>query len=300
MAEMTVSVTGGIEICYETFGNDADPAILMVMGLSAPMGWWSTELCEAIASRGYRVIRFDNRDTGGSTKVRDHRVGRSDIVRTFLGERRRAAYTISDLAGDAFALLDALEIKRAHIVGASMGGMIAQTMAIECPERVASLTSMMSTTGRRTVGWQHPKLLPTLLARATPTRGAYVQRSIHMQELIGSSAYPPNHNEVRERAEETYDRGWSASGVLRQMQAVLCQPDRTADLRGLKMPVCVLHGLEDPMVHPSGGRATSAAIPGSELILLPGLGHDLPRQLYPTFVDAIDRTARRSCDLPVT
>ena len=293
MAETTVSVSDEIEICYEAFGNEADPAVLMIMGLSAPMGWWSTELCEKIAACGYRVIRFDNRDTGGSTKLHEHRVGRSDIVRTFVGERRPAPYTISDLAGDAFGLLDALQIDRAHLVGASMGGMIAQTMAIERPGRVVSLTSMMSTTGRRTVGWQHPKLLPTLLARATPSRGAYVQRSLRMQELIGSPAYPSRDREVRERAEVTYDRGWSASGVLRQMQAVLSQPDRTADLSRLTIPVCVIHGLEDPMVHPSGGRATAATVPGSELVLLPGHGHDLPRQLYPTFVDAIDRTARR-------
>ncbi len=294
MAESTVSVSDRIEICYQSFGNDADPTILMIMGLSAPMGWWSSELCGLVASRGYRVIRFDNRDTGASTKLRDHRVGRSDIVRTFLGERRPAPYSMSDLAGDAFGLLDGLGVERAHVVGASMGGMIAQTMAIEHPERVLSLTSMMSTTGRRTVGWQHPKLLPTLLARATPSRGAYVQRSLRMQELIGSATYPSDPQEVRKRAEETYDRGWSASGVLRQMQAVLSQPDRTNDLHRLQMPVCVIHGLEDPMVHPSGGRATAAAIPGSELILLRGLGHDLPRQLYPTFVDAIDRTARRA------
>jgi len=298
VAESTMSVSDHIEICYETFGDEADPAILMIMGLSAPMGWWSTELCESIAARGYRVIRFDNRDTGGSTKLHDRHVGRSDIVRTFLGERRPAPYTISELAGDAFGLLDGLGIERTHLVGASMGGMIAQTMAIERPERVASLTSMMSTTGRRTVGWQHPKLLPTVLARATPSRGAYVQRSLRMQELVGSVTYPTDRREVRERAEETYDRGWSASGVLRQMQATLSQPDRTTDLHRLDLPVCVIHGLEDPMIHPSGGRATAAAVPGSELILLPGLGHDLPRQLYPTFVDAIDRTARRSTDQP--
>ncbi|UYM06251.1 alpha/beta fold hydrolase [Solicola gregarius] len=294
MAETTVSVGDGIDICYETFGDRSDPTMLLVMGLAGPMGWWSVELCEALAARGYHVIRYDNRDTGASTKQRERRVNRSDIIRAFLGDHNRAVYTMSDLAGDAFGLLDALDIDRFHLVGASMGGMIAQTMAIERPERVRSLTSIMSTTGRRTVGWQHPKLLPALLARTGPTRGAYVERTIRTQQLIGSPTFPPDLAELRSRAEETYDRGWSASGVLRQMLAILCQPDRTAELEGLDIATCVVHGLEDPLVHPSGGRATAQAIPNAELILIPGLGHDLPRQLTPTFVDAIDRTARRT------
>ncbi|UPK74149.1 alpha/beta fold hydrolase [Nocardioidaceae bacterium SCSIO 66511] len=293
MTETTVSVSDRIEICYQTFGDRTDPTVLLVMGLAGPMGWWSVDLCEALAARGYHVIRFDNRDTGASTKLREQRVNRSDIIRAFVGDHGRAAYTMSDLADDGFGLLDALDIESCHVVGASMGGMIAQTMAIEHPERVRSLTSIMSTTGRRTVGWQHPKLIPALLARTGPTRGAYVERSIRTQQLLGTSTFPAPIAELRARAEETYDRGWSASGVLRQMLAVLCQPDRTNDLERLDLAACVIHGLEDPLVHPSGGRATAQAIRASELVLIPGLGHDLPAQLTTMFVDAIDRTAQR-------
>ncbi|MGH3358011.1 MAG: alpha/beta fold hydrolase [Nocardioidaceae bacterium] len=298
MTEATVSVGNDIDICYETFGEPSDPTVLLIMGLSGPMNWWSTDLCELIASRGYHVVRYDNRDTGASSVLRDRRVGRSDVVRAFLGDRRHAPYGLGDLADDAFGLLDAIDVDRAHLVGVSMGGMIAQTMAIARPERVLSLTSMMSTTGRRSVGWQHPRLFPMLLARTGHSRAEYVRRSLATQRLIGSPGFERDLDEHRARAEETYDRGWSASGVLRQMLAVLTQRDRTRDLRRLDLPTCVVHGLVDPMVHVSGGRATALAVRGSELVLIPGLAHDLPKALNPTFADAIDRTARRSQSRP--
>lgn len=298
MAELTVRTDDDIEICYETFGDPADPTVLLVMGLSGPMNWWSAELCELIASRGYHVIRFDNRDTGASSKLRARRVGRLDVLRTFAGDRRRAPYSLSDLADDAFGLLDGIGVDGAHVVGVSMGGMIAQTMAIARPARVLSLTSIMSTTGRRTVGWQHPRLFPALLAPTGRTREEYVARSLAMDRMIGSPGYVTKADELRARAQETYDRGWSASGVLRQMLAILAQPDRTADLRRLDLPACVIHGLVDPMVHVSGGRATADAIPGSELLLIAGLAHDLPPQLNDTFADAIDRTARLAYSRP--
>lgn len=293
MAEVTARVGPDVEICYEAFGDPSKPTVLLIMGLSGPMNWWSVELCEEIAARGYHVVRFDNRDTGRSSVLRHLRVRRADVVRTFLGDRR-APYTLGDLADDAFGLLDALRVDGAHVVGVSMGGMIAQTMAIARPERVLSLTSIMSTTGRRTVGWQHPRLFPALLAPAGRTREEYVARSMAMDRRIGSPGFPSEPDEIRARAEETFDRGWSASGVLRQMLAILAQPDRTEDLRRLDVPTCVIHGLVDPMVHVSGGRATAAAVAGSELVLVGGLAHDLPRALNPTFADAIDRTARRA------
>jgi pimeloyl-ACP methyl ester carboxylesterase len=171
--------------------------------------------------------------------------------------------------------------------------MIAQTMAIEEPDRVRSLTSIMSTTGRRTVGWQHPKLFPPLLKPLRPGREAYADSSVAMWRRIGSPGYPRPDERTREIAEQTFDRGISPSGTLRQMMAVLTQPNRSARLHGIRVPTMVIHGLADLMVHVSGGRATAAAVPGAELILIEGMGHDLPPELFPTFVDAIDRTARR-------
>ena len=175
-----------------------------------------------------------------------------------------------------------------------MGGMIAQTLAIEHADRVLSLVSIMSTTGRRTVGWADPRLIPLLLGRSDRSREAVVERSVRTWATIGSPDYPTPPDETRRQAAETFERGISPSGVIRQMRAILAQPDRSARLRDVTVPVLVIHGLRDRLVHPSGGRATAEAIPGSELILVPGMGHDLPRELWPLFVDAIVRTAERA------
>lgn len=291
--EQFASLPSGIDICFETFGDPDHPAILLVMGLGGPMGWWPDDFCERLAGRGYFVIRYDNRDTGRSTKLRQHRVGKLDLVRAFAG-LAKAPYGIGDLADDAFGVLDHLDIDRVHLVGISMGGMIVQTMAIAHPERAMSMTSIMSTTGNRRVGWQHPKVMPALLASAGPTRDSYVARSLRTSALIGSPAFPSDEEASRARAYETYDRGWIASGVARHMMAVLTQPDRTKDLARLDLPVTVIHGLNDPMVHRSGGRAVANAVPGAEHMEIAGLAHDLPVQLYDTYVDAIVRTAERS------
>jgi pimeloyl-ACP methyl ester carboxylesterase len=291
--ERFASLTSGIDLCFETFGNADDPAILLIMGLGGPMGWWSEDFCERLAARGYFVIRYDNRDTGRSTKLRQHKVGRSEILRAYVG-LARAPYGLGDLAGDAFGLLDDLGIERVNLVGVSMGGMIAQTMAIADPKRVLSMTSIMSTTGRRTVGWLHPRVIPAMLASGGHTRDAYVERSLRNTSLIASPAFPSDEAASRARAFETYDRGWIASGVARHMLAVLTQPDRTKDLAGLDLPVTVIHGTNDPLVHRSGGRATAAAVPGAEHLEIAGMAHDLPVQLYDTYVDAIVRTAERA------
>lgn len=291
--EQFAQLESGIELCYETFGKPTDPAVLLVMGLGGPMGWWDTELCADLADHGFFVVRYDNRDTGRSTKLRDHRVRRSDIVKAFAG-RARPPYTLGDMATDAIGLLDHLGIAAAHVAGVSMGGMIAQTLAIEHPERVRSLVSIMSTTGNRRVGWQHPRLIPTLLGSSGKGRDGYLANSQRSWQRIGSPAYPTEAERMLARAEETYDRGWAASGVLRHMMAVLAQPDRTKDLGRVTVPTAVIHGLSDPLVHRSGGRATARAIPAAEHVEIAGMGHDLPRQLWPTFIDTIVRTARRA------
>ncbi len=291
--ELFAPVSPGIELCYQTFGDpDGDP-LLLVMGLGGPMNWWDPELCRMLAARGFFVIRYDNRDTGRSSRAAG-RVKRSMLVRAFAGRRVRAPYSLSDMAGDAFGLLDHLGLESAHVAGVSMGGMIVQTMAIERPRRVRSLTTIMSTTGKRTVGWQHPSLLPMLVSARRPGREAYVRSSTEMWRLIGSPAYPQSREEVEKRAEETFDRGVSASGVLRQMLAILTQPNRSALLRRVQVPTLVVHGLADRMVHVSGGRATAAAIPGAELLLVDGMGHDLPADLYESLTQAIRRTADRA------
>lgn len=291
--EKFAHLASGIDICHETFGDPKDPAVLLVMGLGGPMGWWTVDFCEKLAGRGLFVIRFDNRDTGRSTKLRHHKVGKIDIARAFVG-LGSAPYGLSDLAEDAFGLLDHLGIQQANLTGVSMGGMIAQTMAIAHPERVLSMTSIMSSTGKRTVGWQSPKVIPAMLASAGRTRDSYIARSLRTQRIIGSPAFPSDQENQRLRAQETYDRGWIASGVARHMLAVLTQPDRTESLGTLDLPVTIIHGSADPLVHKSGGKATADAIPDAELITIDGKGHDLPAQLYDTYVDAIAGTATRA------
>ena len=291
--ESTAFLPGGVELAYDTFGSPSADPLLLIMGLGGPMNWWSPTFCQMLSARGFFVIRYDNRDTGRSTKLRQHRVTKGDIVRTAL-RRGRAPYTIGDLAVDATGLLDHLGIGRAHVVGVSMGGMIGQTLAIDHRDRVLSLTSIMSTTGRRSVGRIHPKLIPMMLASAGRTRDSHAQRSIRSAEILGSPGYPPDREESQARAHETYDRGWIASGVARHIMAVLTQPDRTRRLGEIDVPVTVLHGLSDPLVNRSGGRATARAIPEAELQEIDGMGHDLPEPLYDTFIDAIVKTAEQA------
>ncbi|MCA1982924.1 alpha/beta fold hydrolase [Nocardioides nematodiphilus] len=296
---MTVSelrlatLPSGIELCYQTFGDPADEPLLLVMGLSCSMVWWHDALCEELAAAGFHVIRFDNRDVGRSSKLS----GRTTIqmmTRAFAGLPTRAVYWISDMTVDAVGLLDVLGIERAHVCGVSMGGMIAQTMAVEHPTRVASLVSIMSTTGGRRVGWQHPVVLPMMLRPAAADREGYVQRSVAMWQLIGSPGYRIPVEDLRATAEASWEHGVSAAGVGRQTMAVLTQPNRARALSRVTAPTAVVHGTADRMVHVSGGRATARAIPDAELRLIEGMGHDLPRELWPTYVDVIRQTAERA------
>lgn len=291
-ARVPSGAEGELELAYQTFGDPTDEPLLLIMGLGGPMTWWDPEFCTLLAEQGFFVIRYDNRDIGRSTRLTGE-VSLGMLVRAFLGRPVNAPYSIRDMAADAVGILDDLGIDAAHVTGVSMGGMIAQTLAIEFGHRVRSLTSIMSTTGNRLVGWQHPKILPTLLQPAGDREG-YLRASENVLSRIASTDYPmaPEYN--RNRAEVTWERGVNPAGVGRQMLAVITQPDRTQGLGSLRMPVAVIHGLSDVMVNVSGGRATSRAVPGSELLLIKGMGHDIPRPLWPTFVAAIRRTATRA------
>ncbi len=288
------TVAEGVEICFQTFGEPTSDPLLLVMGLGGPLTWWPEALCEQLAAAGFFVVRYDNRDTGHSTLVRDSRVTRQHLVNAFLGRRVPVPYSLRDMAADGLALMDHLGFRAAHVAGVSMGGMIAQTMALESPDRVLSLTSLSSTTGNRRVGFTDPRLLPHLLRRAGRTREEYVAGSVSFWRRISSPSYRDPDASAQERAEVTFDRGISLSGVMRHMIAVLTQRDRTEALGSLRVPTAVVHGLADRMVHVSGGRATATAVPGADLVLVPGMGHDLPTGLHGLFVETIRRTADRA------
>jgi pimeloyl-ACP methyl ester carboxylesterase len=263
------------------------------MALGGPMTWWPPELCRMLAEAGFYVIRYDNRDTGRSSRGTG-RVNRGMLVKAFLGRKVKAPYSLADMAQDGFGLLDHLGIESANVVGVSMGGMIAQTMAVTEPSRVRSLVSIMSTTGRRTVCWVDPRLVPMMLGRRGSTLEDYLEASVKGAAAIGSPAYVEDEASSRARAQETWDRGINPAGVMRHMMAVLTQPNRARALASLRIPVTVIHGMNDRMVHVSGGRSTAQSIPGAQLVLVPGMGHDLPPALFETFRDAIRSTADRA------
>ncbi|UJW31776.1 alpha/beta fold hydrolase [Saccharothrix sp. AJ9571] len=287
MNECTIQANG-IELCYEVFGEPDGRPLLLIMGLGGPMTWWDEEFCEQLAERGFRVIRYDNRDTGRSTAMH----GRAGLLPALL--LRRSPYQLTDLADDAAALLDALEIPAAHVTGVSMGGMIAQTLAIRHPSRVLSLTSIMSTTGNKLVGLPSPRAMKNLLQPAAKDRDSYIEQMIRTFRVIGSPGYPAEEARLRARAATTYDRGTNPAGTVRHLGAIMAAPDRTSGLRKLRIPALVIHGAADPLVNPSGGRATARAIPGAELDMVPGMGHDTPPELWPRFVNGIVRTADRA------
>ena len=291
MAESMAAI-GDVELCYETFGDPADPAMLLIMGLATQMIAWHDDFCAELAGRGFHVIRFDNRDIGRSTKLSHVRPPSLwQIVRM---DRRAAGYTLEDLADDAVGLLDHLGIERAHVVGASMGGMIAQTVAIRHPKHVLSLVSIMSNTGARLTGQPALRTLPIFLKRAPRDREAFAAHAVRLFEAIGSPGYPPDPDEIRAHALRSHDRGVDPAGSGRQLAAILAAPDRTKDLRRVRVPTLVIHGTKDRMVTPSGGRRTAKAIPGARLMLIEGMGHDLPRALWPRMLDAIEETAARA------
>lgn len=290
---------GELELCYEWIGDrSTDPAarlpVVLVMGLGAQLVVWPDGFCQALAERGLPVLRFDNRDVGCSTRL-DH-LGvaplRAQMLRWALGLPVRTPYRLEALAEDTAGLLDALGLDRVHVVGASMGGMIAQLLAIRHPRRVASLTSIMSHPGDRLSGLSRPQALRALL-RPTPRTREQAQDSwVKLFRVIGSPGFPFDEAAVRERAGLCFDRGLSPRGTLRQMTAILAATDRRPALRSLQVPALVVHGDDDPLIPAHGGRRTAAALPGAELLRIAGMGHDLPRPAWPRIVDAIDRVAR--------
>jgi pimeloyl-ACP methyl ester carboxylesterase len=292
MAEALVRVSPDIELCYETFGDPSDPTALLVMGLATQMIAWPDDFCRELAGRGFHVVRFDNRDIGRSTHVK----GRTPTIPQLLRRSRKAAsYTLDDMAGDAAGLLRELDLAPAHVVGASMGGMIAQTLAARHPDLVLSLTSIMSTTGSRRVGQPALRLMPMLAARPARDREAAIERTAKVFRAIGSRGFEQDMDHIRDVAGRSFDRGrGDASGQARQLAAIMASGNRTRDLARITAPTTVIHGTGDPLIRPSGGRATARAIPGASLIEIEGMGHDLPRGTWPRLLDAIEANARRA------
>jgi pimeloyl-ACP methyl ester carboxylesterase len=286
----------GIEIAYEAFGHASDPPVLLVMGLGTQMLGWPDGFCQELVQRGHFVVRFDNRDIGLSTHLHD--APRPDPVAAWSGNLGSASYTLSDMAADTAALLDTLGFDSAHIVGASMGGMIAQTLAIERPERVRSLTSIMSSTGDAKVGQATEAAMAVLMAPPVRSREEAMDRVVESFRVIGSPGYPLDEVALRERARLSFDRAYDPSGVGRQLVAILASGDRTGRLRDVRVPALVIHGEQDPLVGASGGRATAAAIPGAELVVIEGMGHDLPQPLWPEIADHIAMLAERAEQAP--
>jgi pimeloyl-ACP methyl ester carboxylesterase len=289
--EQFCDLHNGITLCYETFGERSDPTALLIMGLGTQMVAWHEDFCRQLAGAGFYVVRFDNRDIGRST----HLQGPAPTIRQLLTRSKRAAhYRLSDMADDAARLLGELNLAPAHVIGASMGGMIAQTLAARRPELVRSLTSIMSNTGALSNGQPALRLYPFFLRRPAAGRDAYVAHFERLFAAIGSRGLPRDPMEIRELAALSYERDHDPAGPGRQLAAILASGDRTSELRKIEAPTLVVHGTADPLVRPSGGRATARAIKGAELKTIRGMGHDLPRAAWSELIDSIVENAARA------
>ena len=284
MSEHTCDVGRGISLCYETFGDPGDPPALLIMGLGTQMIAWHEDFCRELASRGLFVVRFDNRDVGHST----HLPGAPPTIPQLLTRSRRAArYSLADMAEDAALLLRELELTPAHVIGASMGGMIAQTLAARHPLSVRSLVSIMSNTGSLRSGQPSLRVYSTFLRAAPPEREAFIEHMAGVFALIGSPPPLRDLDRVRELIGVSYDRDHDPSGPGRQLAAIIAAGNRTSELHRIVAPTLVIHGKADRLVGPSGGRATAQAIRGARLMMVDGMGHDLPQALWPELIDAI-------------
>ena len=292
MAEQLCKV-GDVELCYETFGDPSDTPLLLIMGLGTQMIAWREEFCALLVERGFHVIRYDNRDIGRSTHLRDHRP--PTLKQLLTRDKQAAAYTLDDMAHDAAGLLDHLGIDAAHVVGASMGGMIAQMLAVHHPAKVLTLTSIMSSTGNRLKGQPAAKVLPFFVKARPKEKDAAIERTVKLFRIVGSTGFDRDEDDLRDLLSRSWDRGGGDdAGTRRQLQAVLASGDRTKRIRAIKAPTLVVHGTADKLVRPSGGKATAKAIPGARLELIEGMGHDMPPGAWPRLVDLIAEHAAKA------
>jgi pimeloyl-ACP methyl ester carboxylesterase len=291
-AEVAHTAVGDIDVAYNTLGKATDPPVVLISGLGAQLIAWDDAFCQELVDRGLFVIRFDNRDTGLSSHVADRPT--SDLSAATAGAAPAASYALAQMAADTAGLIDNLGLGSAHVVGISLGGMIAQILAIEHPERVRSLTSIMSTTGNDQVGQPTDAALALFLLPPVSTREGAMDRAVLFNRTVGSPAYPTDETEPRDRAARAFDRAFNPQGVARQLAAAMTTPDRTEDLRRLDLPTLVIHGADDPVIALSGGQATAEAIPGAELVVIDGMGHDLPRPLWPTVAERIAALVARA------
>jgi pimeloyl-ACP methyl ester carboxylesterase len=283
----------GIELCYEIFGDTEAEPMLLIMGLGAQMIHWDDDFCRQLAARGFRVIRFDNRDIGKSSKLTGgKRLTPFELIKLrFLKIPVAAPYKLRDMAEDVIGLMDALGIPSAHVVGASMGGMIAQEMAISFPLRVRSLTSIMSTTGDPNVPPPSREATAVLMAPPPASKEEYFVRFAQTWKVLRVGSFPQDEALDRARAERTYERGLNPAGVGRQLRAILASGSRKQRLGSVTAPTLVIHGTVDPLVRPEGGKDTAASIPGAKLLMIEGMGHALPIPMWGQVIDAIDQHA---------
>lgn len=284
MAEQFCDVGRGITLCYETFGSQSDAPLLLVQGLGMQLVAWPDEFCQQLAERGFHLVRFDNRDAGHSTHIRGRPPTPGQLLRRRINP---VLYTLSDMADDAAGLLHQLDLEPAHVVGVSMGGMIAQTLTAEHPALVRSLVSIMSNTGNRWKGQPAFGIYRYLLKRAPADRVGFIEHTTRVFAAIGSRGLPQDTERVRDMAARSYDRGHDATASGRQLAAIIASGDRTARLRTIAAPTLVIHGSKDRMVARSGGVATARAIPGARMLTIQGMGHDLPEAAWPQLLDAI-------------
>lgn len=289
--ELFADAGRGIELCYQTVGGETDPPVLLIMGIGSQMIAWPDGFCEEIARRGYRVIRFDNRDSGRSTWLKD--LGVPSVSEAWRREPDDPPYLLSDMAADCAGLLDALGYTATHVVGASLGGFIAQTLAIELPERVLSLASIMSSTGSADVGYPTQEAMEVLMTRPATDPTAYADGLVAARRVIGSPGFELDEDWVRDLAARAFARGTNPDGTQRQLVAAIRSGSRAGRLPEIAAPTVVLHGTADPLIDASGGRATAAAVPGAELVLIEGWGHDFPAAVWGKVADVIAANARR-------
>ena len=293
MPEELTGTPHGITICHESFGDPSDEPLLLVMGLGTQMIAWHDELCAELAARGFFVTRFDNRDVGRSTH---HDFAPPTLRQVFSRRLPAEQYALEDMARDATALMDALDVESAHLVGASMGGMISQVLAARRPDRVRSLVSIMSNTGSRMSGQPSLGIYRHFFKDSPAEREAFADHAANLFSLIGSTRLGADPDEVRDVARRSFDRGHDPAGAGRHLGAIAKTGNRTRMLRGISAPTLVVHGTADRLVRSSGGRATARAIPGARLELIEGMGHDLPRAVWPRIIDGIVANAERAGD----